>query len=354
MAVPHRVYDLRLADGRSVGDAVLAPLVEAQVPLYVVDVGARNGNYLLPRQYTEHATLVGFEPNPEEFAKLDAGKTDAAQAFAAMGLDLPAFRAERYHPYALWDANERRPFYITRGAGACTLMGPTTDVARNIFYRYPGNDDPRRRRSLHDLHTEVKEVIELDCRRLDELMGDDEVVDLLKVDVEGADIRVLQGAEKLFRERRVLFIRSEFQMVPYYEEHPLLADQHRYLADHGFRLLDLELNHPRYRRGGTDLPDRSDRGLLLAGDALFALDPDRLDLTPLERQRIAALALAFELNGFGLSLVEEAGLLAPPQQRALAQALAQPPARSLQGRLLDAWVEFPHRVKGLAQRLRGR
>ena len=97
----------------------------------VVDVGARNGFYLLPRHYAEHVTLVGFEPNPEEFAKLDSGTTDAAKQFDAMGIDRPAFKAERYHPYALWDSEQRRPFYVTRGAGAATTAVASISTRRS-------------------------------------------------------------------------------------------------------------------------------------------------------------------------------------------------------------------------------
>jgi hypothetical protein len=232
-------------------------------------------------------------------------------------------------------------------------MGPTTSVARNIYYRH-ASTDPRRRRSLHDAQTEVIDTVRMQCDRLDALLGAGEIVDFLKIDVEGAELRVLQGAESLLRDQRVLFIRAEFQLVPYYDEHPLLCDQHRFLADRGFRLLDVELAHPRYRRGPTDLPDRSDRGLLLAGDALYSLDPDRLELAPMTRQRIAAIALAFGLTGYALSLMQEARLLSPADIAALETALAAPPARRFRRKLLDAWVAFPYRVRDALLSLRSR
>ncbi len=319
----------------------------------VVDVGARNGFLLLPPAYTERATLVGFEPNPVEYEKLVKGETDAGRWLAEQGISAPRFKQERFFPYALWDRAEACTLSITRGAGACTLMGETTPIARNIYFKHPG-DDPRRRGSLHDVQTEVLSTETLQCKRLDELFADGEVVDFLKIDVEGAELRVLRGAEALLRERRVLFVRAEFQLVPYYAEHALLCDQHRFLEDRGFRLLDLDFAHPRYRRGSIDLPDRSDRGLLLAGDALYSLDPDRLELPPIVRQRIAAVALAFGLTGYGLSLIQEASLLPDDDIASVAAALAAPPARSLQGRLLDAWVAFPYKVRDLLSSLRGR
>jgi FkbM family methyltransferase len=340
----HPVYDRRLKDGRTLGALVLRPLDRANVSPLVVDAGARNRLFLLPRIYAERATLIGFEPNRVEYEKLLAGATDGELMLLAQGIARTRFKAERYFPFALWDRAEERDLYITRGAGACTLMGPTTSVARNLYFRHP-KSDARRRGTLHDVQTEVVGTQKVQCERLDQLVGREEVVDFLKIDVEGAELRVLQGAESLLRERRVLFIRAEFQLVPYYAEHPLLCEQHRLLSEHGFRLLDLEFAHPRYRRGPTDLPDRSDRGLLLAGDALYSLDPDHLDLSPLMRQRIAAVAFAFELTGYGLSLIQEASLLTPQEIADVAAALAQPPARSIRRKLLDTWVAVPYKTR---------
>lgn len=350
---PHPVYDRRLPDQRLLGAVILEPLDQQGVQPVVVDVGARNGFLLLPPAYTERATMIGFEPNPVEYQKLVGGTTDAGKWHAAQGIEVPQFKDEKYFPYALWDKSERRKLYITRGAGACTLMGETTPIARNIYFRHP-KGDPRRNASFHDVQTEVMSAEEMGCRPLDELLVEGETVDFLKIDVEGAELRVLKGAEKLLRERRILCIRTEFQLVPYYVEHPLLCDQHRFLEDHGFRLVDLEFAHARYRRGHTDLPDKSDPGMPIAGDALFALDPDRLDLSPLQRHRIGVLSMALGQPGFGFSLLEEARLLSGADLAALTAAMAAPPARSLQGRLLDAWQAFPYRVRDLLYSLRRR
>lgn len=349
----HPVYDRRFPSGRPLSEVILEPLDRQDIHPVVVDVGARNGFLLLPPAYTERATLIGFEPNPVEYRKLVEGTTDAGKWFREQGIEVPRFNEQRYFPCALWDCSERRTLYITRGAGACTLMGETTPIARNIYFRHP-QGDPRRNASFFEVQTEVMRTEEMDCRRLDELLVDGETVDFLKIDVEGAELRVLKGAEKMLRERRILYIRTEFQLLPYYAEHPLLCDQHRFLEDHGFRLVDLEFAHARYRRGSTDLPDKSDPGLPIAGDALFSLDPDRVELSQLQRHRIGVLAMALGQPGFGLSLLEEARLLPDATLAELASVMAQPPARSLQGRLLDAWQAIPYKVHGVLQSLRRR
>jgi hypothetical protein len=109
-------------------------------------------------------------------------------------------------------------------------------------------------------------------------------------------------------------------------------------------------------RGTTDAARwLAERGIVAPRfNALYSLDPDRLHLSPLVRQRIAAVAFAFGLTGYGLSLIEGAALLPKQELAALAAALAKSPARSLQGRLLEAWVAFPYWARDLVLSLRGR
>lgn len=326
--------------GRSVGDIILAPVDEAGADLLVVDVGARNGMYLLPASYAKRATLVGFEPNPDEYRKLVENRTDAEKFFARQGFAPPRFKANRFYDCALWDRDGDQTLYITRGAGACTLMGPVKPLMKDTYYLYR-EGHPGRNRSFHDLQAEVLSTEPIACRTLDSLIPDHETVDFLKIDVEGAELRCLRGAETLLSSGRVLFIQSEFQLMPYYDEHPLLGDQQRYLADRGFRLIDLVLDHPRYRRGDVDVPDASDRGMLMAGDAVFVRDPDAVKMTPLELHRLAALALVFRFSAFGLSLLRDAKLLSPGELDAVVQAIRETPIKSWKGRLLERWAQFP-------------
>jgi FkbM family methyltransferase len=326
--------------GRSVGDIVLGPLDKAGVDLLVVDAGARNGMYLLPASYTRRATLVGFEPNPVEYRKLVENNTDSEKYFARQGVVAPRFKSNRFHDCALWDSDGEQTLYLTRGAGACTLMGPTKPLMTDTYYLYR-EGHPGRNKSFYDLHAEVLSTEPIACRALDNLIPDDETVDFLKIDVEGAELRCLRGAERLLSSGRVLFIQSEFQLMPYYNEHPLLGDQQRYLADRGYRLIDLVLDHPRYRRGEVDVPNGSDRGMLMAGDAIFVRDPDAVKMTSLELHRLAALALVFRFSALGLSLLRDAKLLSSEEMDAVVQTIRTTPIKGWKGRLLDRWAQLP-------------
>ncbi|MBI3708575.1 MAG: FkbM family methyltransferase [Proteobacteria bacterium] len=337
--------DARTPDGRTVADIVFAPLDSAKIEPAVVDVGARNGTFFLPESYARRAHLYGFEPNPEEYRKLIAGDTDAMKA----GMVMPKFGAVSYYDCAVWDGEEERPFYVTGGPGACTMMGePVPEVAGRLVQVYaPG--DPRFGHSFAEMNGRVQKTLPVKCRPLDHVLPAGLVVDYLKIDTEGAELRVLKGADALLSEHRVLFIYTEFVALPYYREHPVLGDLQVYLRDRGYRMIDIELGHRGYTRGPTTLPALSDRHLLHSGDAMFVLDPDRTGLSSETRQRLAAIALAYEYNSFAISLLREAELNSEAEIAAVTEALSQPP---LARRLGRAWKALPYAVYSRLQRLR--
>jgi FkbM family methyltransferase len=327
------------SSGASVGEILFAPLAAQGGELAVVDAGARNGMIISP-VFARHARIVGFEPNPQEYEKLAAHRTDAMAA----GVPVAQFAHEEYHNCALWNREEERPFYITAGTGACTLMGETVgELPRRMWF--DGKERP-----YADLHTEVRRSLPMKCRPLDGVLAADARVDYLKLDVEGAELAILEGARGLLERRAILFIKTEFVFTPYYKVHPVLGYQHVLLHELGFRLIDLDLAQPRYARDRTQLPALADRRLIYAGDAYFMLDPERGVLPPRDLYRMGLVAISQGFHSLGVSLIRDSGLV-PADRLAQAEAALSrvPPGRKLK----DLWNRIPLAVARLLAKLRG-
>jgi FkbM family methyltransferase len=326
-------FAYRAPSGARIGEILLPPLERLGGPITIVDAGARNGMVISP-WLARHAKIVGFEPNPEEYEKLAPHRTDAERA----GVPVARFAQEEYHNCALWSREEMRPFYITAGTGACTLMGETVgELTRRMWL--DGKDRP-----YAELHTEVRRTLPVRCRALHDVLPADARVDYFKLDVEGAELAILEGASRLFDRRAVLFIKTEFVFTPYYQVHPVLGHQHVFLHERGFRLIDVDTNQPRYARERTSVPPLADRRLIYAGDAYFMLDPERAALPPADLYRMGVVCVTLGFHALGLSLVRDSNLLPARELGELEAGLSHIP---LGRRLKNLWNRFPSFVARL-------
>jgi len=66
-----------------------------------------------------------------------------------------------------------------------------------------------------------------------------EAIDLLKVDTQGYDLRVLQGAQQLLGGNRIGCVYCEVLFVPLYSGHSYFQELYQLLTEHGFRLVQL-------------------------------------------------------------------------------------------------------------------
>jgi FkbM family methyltransferase len=324
------LLEQKMSDGRKIADVVFSPIDDSGRTLNFVDVGARNGSYLLPEPYANRCKLVGFEPNSEEFDKLLSGKTDAKAA----GIFEPRFKEKEYFPSALWDSGGKKKLNITVGAGASTLMGAVEkNIVQNIW-----RERDRTRGYYQSVHRTVK-VEQISCATLDDVWsGNSELIDILKLDVEGAELNVLKGAKKLLKDERVLIVYSEFLFVPLYKRRVLLGHQQVFLDELGYRLIALNLDHAPYSWGPTTIRCENDRWMTYAGDAIFVLDPDRnaLDTDSIYRLGLACMGLGF--NAFGLNLIKKSGLVSIKEIEAIE---TQSNKQSLFRRLHKGWNKAP-------------
>lgn len=141
-----------------------------------------------------------------------------------------------------------------------TEWGPTSSLYRPNF---EGLDDFA---DLHDLYT-VAESVPVETARLDDLIH--ERIDLIKLDVQGAELDVLRGAERLLGD--VLVIHTEVEFFPMYESQPLFDDLFRFLLDREFEMFDFSRLIRYSYRGQRDRQER-----LLWGEVVFIPSRSRI------------------------------------------------------------------------------
>jgi FkbM family methyltransferase len=184
-------------------------------PLVAIDVGCRDGIRPAWRELGPNALLVGFDPDPAECARLNAAAGDPTQ--------------ERYEPLALAASNGEATLHLTADPQSSSLYPPDPDAVR----RYPElwRHEPR------GTETIVTTTIDAWAQGAD--LG---AIDALKIDVQGAELDVLRGAEQSLESVRMIETEVEFQEL--YEGQPVFTDVDRFLRDRGFALWRLrEIHH---------------------------------------------------------------------------------------------------------------
>lgn len=144
--------------------------------------------------------IVGFEPSAEECEKLNRSKN----------------ASHLYLPHAIGDGN-RRTFYECTSPYCSSLFEPNTALVGKF-------------QNLGDL-LRVVGTRQIDTRRLDDL-AQTAAADFLKVDVQGGELLVLEGAVECLRS--ILAVHVEVEFLPLYKDQPLFADIDNFLRAQGF------------------------------------------------------------------------------------------------------------------------
>lgn len=177
-------------------------LREAAAPIKIIDIGAMS----LGREQAHvkllragKASIVGFEPVEAECEKLNK-----------------LHPAQRYLPHAV-GSGEEAELRECNYAMTSSLYEPNTPLLE-IF------------QALAELTTVVKRT-KLQTRRLDDL-PEVAAPDYVKMDVQGAELDILRGAQRTLSS--VLVVHTEVAFVPMYRDQPLFADVDAELRRHGF------------------------------------------------------------------------------------------------------------------------
>lgn len=190
----------------------------------VIDVGSAGG---LPGEWRNHAyrirRLLNFEP-------LDRAASNRSVISVSA---------------ALWRSSEKRDFYVYRGNGSGnSLLEQDVDYVREHFDELRHRGPPALARTWFD-RAEIIRTVKLETTTLDDVLdslGRGVRYDFLKVDAQGADLAILQGAERFVNED-CIGIQLEALTIPLLKHVPLLDELDQHLADRGFDRVRTEPPH---------------------------------------------------------------------------------------------------------------
>jgi FkbM family methyltransferase len=143
---------------------------------------------------------VGFEPQPEALAALDARKSDC----------------EMYLPFVVGDGSTQT-LRVCASDGMTSLLRPDAVMLHHLGgFEFWGR---------------VLQEIPVVTRRLDDL-AEIEAIDFLKIDVQGSELSVFRNATRLLR--NAIAIHTEVSFVRLYEDQPVFGMVDLALRELGF------------------------------------------------------------------------------------------------------------------------
>ena len=88
--------------------------------------------------------------------------------------------------------------------------------------------------------TAGEQITKVKTARLDDLLNEQDLFNkvFLKIDVQGAEDKVIRGGERIFK--RADFVLIEMSYVPFYKDQPLFEEVHEQLRELGFRFVGIK------------------------------------------------------------------------------------------------------------------
>jgi FkbM family methyltransferase len=211
-------------------------------PLILVDVGASGGLNDNWKKAGKHLEVIGFEPDERSY-----------RALAAQGAP-----GRKYINKALHSGRETLDFHFTRQCQASSFLRPKMDFLR----LFP--DQGR----YEVIRTARVEVDTLDAALKDSGTSD---VDFIKIDAQGAELFILEGASVTLD--NVLGLEIETGFVKTYEGQPLFSEVDPLVGKRGYQLFDIR---PCYWKRAAGIKYGGLKGQLIFADVLYLADPGKL------------------------------------------------------------------------------
>ena len=218
--------------------ALLLTDLKADRKTCVVDVGA---NPINEAPYSDllragGCTVVGFEPQQDAFEALLKTKTDA----------------ETYYPFAVGDGKPAT-LKIFKFSGMTSIFEPNVEMLKAMGI--PGM-------------AKVRDRVVFDTVALDSV-ADLPEFDLLKIDIQGGEALVFQGAKRLMADCVVVIV--ELRYLQLYLGEPMMGGVDSELRRHGFGLHRFMFNRTRALPNSQSarLKNRFVKDQLIDGDGVY-------------------------------------------------------------------------------------
>jgi FkbM family methyltransferase len=233
-----RVRREKLAKARA---ADVAVLLNGEA-IALLDVGASGG--IIPRWYPhrEHVAFIGVEPDARSIpALLDSP-------------DASAFKSYEIIPSGVWNQSGTVSISFTRKPMCSSHFTPNL---------------PFLSRFLDVDRFDIVGSGQINCLTVDDLLASSgKEVDFIKLDLEGGELAVLEGAVATMRSCIGMHVEVSFQSLR--ENQPLFGDVARFLQQHGLEFIDF-VSLLRWERGSY-----SGTGQAIFADSLFLRAPENL------------------------------------------------------------------------------
>ncbi|MDO8505535.1 MAG: FkbM family methyltransferase [bacterium] len=190
--------------------------------LNIIDVGANLGLFTVAFSQFENVDVFAYEPFPESFAYLKEN------------VERNQLKNVAIYNYGLFDEN------ITKSIGS-----PKLDAHRNRLTRLLKYFDKEETGCKSMYHSTDVESINVQCKRADECreLNTLDSIDIVKIDVEGAELNVLRGFEDLLKRHKPV-LRVEFNPVSFKSSGIDPGDIIRFLLAIGYTHVAIDHNAP--------------------------------------------------------------------------------------------------------------
>lgn len=239
------------------------PLLD-QNKLTVVDVGASGGMHKRWLNLRPYIQSILFEPDPEEFKKLNSRKADSSLIINS----------------ALSDTNREVLFNVCKWQEVSSIYEPNY----NLLKRYHDADRFKIEKSISMKANSLNNLLEKEMFK---------EIDYMKIDTQGSELEILKGSTNFLD--GIIGLEVEVEFVEIYKGQPLFPEVNEFIQSHGFSLIDMKRTF--WKRRVRDAGDG--KGQIIFADVLYFKQPEQvLKLIGLNKEKIIRSIYIYLVYGY--------------------------------------------------------